>query len=276
MKVSKVINNNVVSCLDDAGRELVMMGKGLGFRCRAGDTVDPSSAEKVFRLDTPEEMGRLKSLFASLSPELLELCERIIDHANETLGHRLNESIYLTLTDHIQFALSRARKNMAYPNPLMTEVGVFYPGELAVGRYALEQIWDRFQVRMPDDEAASIALHIVNAEYDSSMNATMHAARVLGPIVQILEDWPGLKLSHRHLNYDELIVHIKFLAMQSFSRGGRNWAVPGLDQLVGEQFPEAFACAGQIVRFLGEKSGCPIPGTEQAYLALCIHRACNN
>lgn len=276
MRVSKVINNNVVSCLDDSGRELVVMGKGLGFRCRAGDTLDPALAEKVFRMDTPEEMGKLKSLFSSLSPELLELCEKIIDHANQALGHRLNESIYLTLTDHIQFSLSRVRQNMAFPNPLMTEVRVFYPGELAVGWFALEQIRDRFGVKLPEDEAASIALHIVNAEYDSSMNATMRATQVLGPIVEILEGWPGLKLNPRHLNYDELIVHIKFLAMQSFSHGGQDWAAPGLDRLVGGQFPEAFACAEEIVQFLGEQCGSPVPATEQAYLALCIHRACNN
>ena len=31
MKILKVINNNVVSACDDKGKEIVVMGKGLGF-----------------------------------------------------------------------------------------------------------------------------------------------------------------------------------------------------------------------------------------------------
>ena len=47
MRVLKAINNNVVSCVDDSGRELIAMGKGLGFRSRAGDVLRPEDAEKV-------------------------------------------------------------------------------------------------------------------------------------------------------------------------------------------------------------------------------------
>lgn len=274
MKVSKVINNNVLSCLDDTGTELVVMGKGLGFRCRPGDTLDPAAAEKVFRLDTPEEMGKLKSLFASLSPALLELCGGIIDQANQVLSHPLNESIYLTLTDHIQFALSRARKNMSFPNPLATEVRVFYPAEMTVGRYALEQIQLHFGIALPEDEAANIALHIVNAEFSGSMNATMRSTQALRPIVEILEGWPELKLNRQHLNYDELIVHLKFMAMQAFTGSGKDWAEPEALSIAKAYFPQACACADRISSFLEQQSGNPVSVTEKAYLALCIHRAC--
>ena len=129
---------------------------------------------------------------------------------------------------------------------------------------------------LPEDEAASIALHIVNAEFSGSMNATMRAAQVLRPIVEILLDWPGLKLNTRHIYYDELIVHIKFLAMQSFSDGGEDWADPEILGPVTQRYPQALACAEEIVRFLAEKSGNTIPAAEQAYLALCIRRACIN
>ena len=108
------------------------------------------------------------------------------------------------------------------------------------------------------------------------MNATMRAAQVLRPIVEILLGWPGLKLNTRHIYYDELIVHIKFLAMQSFSDGGEDWADPEILGPVTQRYPQALACAEEIVRFLAEKSGNTIPAAEQAYLALCIRRACIN
>ena len=65
MRVLKAINNNVVSCVDDSGRELIAMGKGLGFRSRAGDVLRPEDAEKVFRMESDEEFSRFKDVLSS-------------------------------------------------------------------------------------------------------------------------------------------------------------------------------------------------------------------
>ena len=274
MKVLKAINNNVVSCVDSDGRELVVMGRGLGFKAKPGDRLEPGAAEKIFRMDSQEEVTRLKDLFSQLPSELLELCNRIIEYAKNAMCRRLNESIYLTLTDHIQFALSRTREGTMLPNPLLTEVRVFYPAEFAVGQYALELIRSEMGISLAEDEAASIALHLVNAEYDSSMNATMHATQVLQPMVDLLETWPGLELNHDHLFYDELLVHLKFLAMQAFSRAEGDWVGVKLTETVQAYFPNEYACAGAIVSYISEKCANAVPMSEQAYLAICIHRAC--
>ena len=36
MKISKQLNNNIVIAFDDQGREVVLMGKGIGFGCKPG------------------------------------------------------------------------------------------------------------------------------------------------------------------------------------------------------------------------------------------------
>ncbi|HYP72888.1 MAG TPA: CAT RNA binding domain-containing protein, partial [Microbacterium sp.] len=40
--VHKVLNNNVVIQIDDAGRERVLMGRGLGFGLKPTDPIDTS------------------------------------------------------------------------------------------------------------------------------------------------------------------------------------------------------------------------------------------
>ena len=49
MQILRVINNNVISSLDDEKREVVVMGKGVGFQKKAGDLVDASRIERNFR-----------------------------------------------------------------------------------------------------------------------------------------------------------------------------------------------------------------------------------
>lgn len=59
MKIEKVINNNVVSALED-GREVVVMGKGIGFQLRAGMDIPNELIEKVFRLDQSGDYGSVQ------------------------------------------------------------------------------------------------------------------------------------------------------------------------------------------------------------------------
>ena len=42
MVIQKVINNNVISAYDENQQEVVIMGKGIGFKAHTGDAIDES------------------------------------------------------------------------------------------------------------------------------------------------------------------------------------------------------------------------------------------
>ena len=46
MKITKIINNNVVSSVDEQGREVVIMGRGIGFQRVPDDEIDQKKMEK--------------------------------------------------------------------------------------------------------------------------------------------------------------------------------------------------------------------------------------
>ena len=47
MIIQKVINNNVVSTFDSNGKEVILMGKGIGFRKKTGDELDKTKIELI-------------------------------------------------------------------------------------------------------------------------------------------------------------------------------------------------------------------------------------
>ena len=55
---------------------------------------------------------------------------------------KLNQSIYVTLTDHINFAIERVSQGIEPQNALLWEIKRFYPQEFQLGIYALELIQD--------------------------------------------------------------------------------------------------------------------------------------
>ena len=248
------------------------MGRGLGFQLKPGMELKESDAEKIFRMDSQEETVKLQELIRRVPAGLLELCSQMVDYANKTLGRRLNQSIYLTLTDHIQFAMERCRNHENLHNALLTEVRVFYPEEFTIGCYVLDQIQQHMGLILPVDEAASIALHIVNAEYGRTMNSTMRSTQALQPMVKFLES-SGLHLNTASLRYSELLVHLKFLAMEAFNSDIGEGNLNILPKSYLDSIPEAWNCAKDICDYLCQQSGKNISGAEAAYLSLCIQRA---
>ena len=69
MTVEKVINNNIVSAYDETGREVVVMGRGIGFGVRAGAVINKSKIEKVFRIKSQSVEEQFKELLANMPPE---------------------------------------------------------------------------------------------------------------------------------------------------------------------------------------------------------------
>ena len=47
MIIEKIINNNIISAYDEAGAELVVMGRGIGFGTKPGKKVPEARIEKV-------------------------------------------------------------------------------------------------------------------------------------------------------------------------------------------------------------------------------------
>lgn len=105
MKIDKVMNNNVVSSIDEDGQEIIVVGTGIGFQGKEGKVVDEKKIQKIFRLEDPKMIRKLKEILQDLPMEQFEISTAIIEHAKQSLGTELNENIYVTLTDHIHFAI---------------------------------------------------------------------------------------------------------------------------------------------------------------------------
>lgn len=272
MIVAKTINNNIVSCFDDAGQEVIVMGRGLGFQCRPGAPIRQDLVEKVFHLDDPQQADRFKTLVSNLPPEYLQLCTKIIDYASEVLNVRLQESVYLTLTDHVCFAIQRQQQGISFHNVLEHEVRIFYPQEYAIGLHALALIRNELGILLPEDEAASIALHLVNAEWDGSLQCTLRTTQTLHDILDFLGKHPQLHLQQDDPYYDELVVVLKFLLQRCFS--DEEASAPDMEfvQMVQQHFTISYDIAKTIIHQLEKLCGHPISVEETAYLAIRIRR----
>lgn len=142
----------------------------------------------------------------------------IIAYAKEQLKLRLNQSIYVTLTDHINFAIERIGQGIKPENALLWEIKQFYPQEFRLGQYAVELIKERLGMDMPEDEAGFIALHFVNAEYGTDIRDALNFPNLMKEILEIAQESLQIELDESTLHYERFVTHVKFLLQRIYRR----------------------------------------------------------
>ena len=69
MKIIKIVNNNIVTSLDEQNREIIVMGRGLGFGRKPGMPIEDEKVEKVFRLNSAGENQKLVDIIQDIPLE---------------------------------------------------------------------------------------------------------------------------------------------------------------------------------------------------------------
>ena len=272
MKIDKIINNNIVSAIEADGKEVVIMGRGLGFGMKPGKEIPEGKIEKVFRLDSQNSTDKFKELLANLPLEHIQASTEIINYAKSVLNRRLNQSIYITLTDHINFAIERSKEKMMFTNPLLNEIKTFYKEEYLIGEYAVALIERRIGITLPVDEAGFIALHIVNAEYNTAMRDTIDITTLIQNVVKIVKEYFSMDLDETSLNYQRFVTHLRFLAQRIIGGEMLNSDNPEFNQLISQMYPEEYACSLKLKDYIQVTYHHDVTEEETAYLAVHIKR----
>src|SRR5699024_4561389 len=164
MKIKKVLNNNVAISHNELNQEFVVMGKGLAFQKKPGEPIDPTKIEKTFILENKDISNKIAELLKDIPEIYLELAYRIIDLAKAKLPHKLDDYLYVALIDHLSFAVERHKRGLDLKNALLWEIRKYYKREFQISLEALDIINNELDIELPKDEAASIALHLVNSQ----------------------------------------------------------------------------------------------------------------
>lgn len=271
MQIIKIINNNVISSIDDKGREIVVMGKGIGFSKKQGEELEEAKIEKIFSLPG-EGANQYMQLVADMPYENIRITEKVITYAETTLGCRLNKNIYITLTDHLSYAIERKKQGIAFSNALLWEIQKFYNAEYQVGNRAIEMVQEELGIALSEDEAGFIALHLVNAEMDGDMRESVNMPGMIKDILNIVRYTFQIELDEKSLSYERFVTHLKFFVQRVVSGEDCDKSDEEFELIIAERFPRSHDCANKIKDYMSKKVRYAVSDVEVSYLAVHIHR----
>ena len=273
MKITKIVNNNIVTSADEHGMEVIVMGRGLGFGQKPGCDIPDSKIEKIFRLSSQTENKKLLDLIEDIPLEHIKAADQVISYAKSMLGEKLKDTIYLSLIDHINCAIDREKNNLLFQNPLLWEIKQYYPSEFQVAVQSLNILKKTLGITFPVDEAGFITLHFITSEYDTDMKTTFDIPKLIDEILHIIDTHYPAGFDRDSIHFERFITHLKFFAARVLQAK----QIPDdgdflFRSMIRDQYRQSYECAIDIKSYIENTYQIPLSEEELIYLSVHIKR----
>ena len=208
----------------------------------------------------------------SIPEEYFDFVQKFVDRIkNEVPELQLNNSIYLSLSDHIMGTVKRFREGISLKNVLLLDIQQLYKKEYEIGLRMLEEINRVFDIHLPVDEAGFIALHFVNAEDGEQNNDNYQIALIVNQIQEIVKNYfSDITFNESSLYYQRFLTHLKYFAQRYLHKELQYEEDERLFQIIQEQCREAYGCVKLIYLMMEEKYHYALSKEEMMYLSIHI------
>lgn len=272
MRVSKILNNNLVLSKNEKNEEIIVKGLGIGFRAKRGDKIDESLIEKIFYPENHQNSIQIQQYLLSIPEEYLDFVQKFVDKVREREPDlHLNNSIYLSLSDHIMGTVERFGNGICLKNVLLLDIQQLYKKEYEYGLNMVEEVNRTFHVHLPADEAGFIALHFVNAEEGQQNNDSYQIAMIVNQVQEIVKTFfSDITFNESSLYYQRFLTHLKYFAQRYLHKELQYDEDENLFQIIQEQCREAYGCVKLIYLMMEEKYHYALSKEEMVYLSIHI------
>ena len=157
----------------------------------------------------------------------------------------------------------------------MAPIREFYPQEYRLGMDCLAIIRQRCKADLSDDEGGFIALHIVNAELNTTMSVVNDVTRFVDGCVQVVECFYGCHFDRDTLDFSRFTVHLRFFAQRVF-QGKQESENDAHDEmfraLIARNCSEHYKCACCLADYVRNTWNKELSDEELVFLTIHLKR----
>lgn len=271
MKIVKFLNNNAALAIDEQGHELVVMGKGIAHIIHKNEEIPYELIDKIFILENRLQLAEYTQLFSDIPSGIFELSGRFVKKAKENLNRTLQNSLVISLADHLNSMIERGKLGAYLENRMLWDIRKVYQDEFQLSRELVSEFNKLYDTGYDDHEAATLAMHFVNAELESVMEDAGKLTKLISEILSIVKYYFLIDYNDESYAYYRFVTHLRVLAQRIFQGTQLNDADMSQllkDQLMG-RYEDTFQCVKKIRDFIWDHYHYCF--TEQEGLYLAIH-----
>ncbi|HCM90519.1 MULTISPECIES: BglG family transcription antiterminator LicT [Vagococcus] len=276
MVIHKVLNNNVVIVLDEKKEEQVVTGRGLAYKKKVGDKLTEENITQVFKLAKNQTFNKVQELLKEIPVDIIEVVDDIVKLARVSLNKEINDSVYLSLMDHINGAIEREKQGIELKNILIWDIKRFFPEEYLVGKEGLKLVNEKLNRTLSKEEAGFITLHLVNAEMSDKFDNIYELTELMSQITNIVKYHFKVDINEQSVYFDRFSTHLKYFCYRILNQ--RTYNSKGDDDLfemVKIKYGNEYECVTKISEYVKQRYKYKMPKEEQLYLMIHITKLIN-
>lgn len=268
-RIIKVLNNNGILVYDnDTGREMILLGNGVGFGKRPAQQIGSLPGAKVYTLVNRQKQHSVLQVVNGIRPEFIEAAGRIIDEA-EKMFRNVSRDILLPMADHIALAAKRAEEDRQIPNPFTPDIRVLFEKEYAAALKGREIIRELTGCEISEDEVGFITLHIHAGLSDEQVSEALETTRIIDEGISIIEEAFGQEFEEDSLAYTRLMSHLYYMVART--RKGES-AKADFNDFIFANYPYTGKVAEEVCSYMSRQLKKNVAREEIGFLAIHIQR----
>lgn len=279
MIIKKILNNNVVITMNDQNEEIIVMGKGLAYGKKTGEKIDTHKITKTFEVCLKESQKKMVNMLKDIPIEYMEISDQIIQKVKKEFNNDIDDSLYISLTDHIYTSIERYREGIPLKNQLLLEIKHFYKKEFELGLWALDLIDEKYGIQMDENEAGFIAMHIVSSEVGKNISDVYEITSFIQEVLKIVKDYFQLSFDEESLSYYRFVTHLKFFGLRVFNHTQNNddsLLNNDLLEIMKEKYVQPYLCALKIQGFIEKTYHYSLEDDEVLFLTIHVAKIISN
>lgn len=279
MNYLKKFNNNVAMVKDNEDKEWIVIGKGISFGKQPGDKIVTSEIERRFLAEPSQDFSYIVQTIFSMDAELIEAVNEMIQDAEMVIGVKLKDKNYITLLDHINFALKRTSEGIEYSAPLKWETKRLYPKEYQAAIQSIGYLNQRLGVTLPKSEETFITMHYVNAQDGKvKLEQSDRINMIVRMIMTFVSDEYDLELDEESTNYIRFVTHLRYFIIRQINNESLKDSSLDRDlmKIIKAKYQRAYEVALGVGEKVRREEGWEITSNEVLYLTIHIWRVTNN
>ncbi|WP_270745242.1 BglG family transcription antiterminator LicT [Lactococcus petauri] len=273
MEIRRILNNNVVTVINDRNEEMILMGLGIGFQKKVGQPVEDNKIEKIFGLKVSSDIHSFSEILNEIPGNIIELSMFTLSEVKSKVDKEVFDATLVAFADHLHAALLRTEENILVKNFLLWDIKRFFPEEFKICLKALEKVKEQFGVELPEDEAGFLTMHIVNGTLGTGHEYAVQLTKLMEEILTTLKYTLKITFDEQDIYFQRFITHLKFFTERILSgNAGNEETDKELSALVMRKYPKAYLGTRKVCEFLKQTRDYEVSESEQIYMTVHLAR----
>lgn len=136
----------------------------------------------------------------------------------------------------------------------------------------MDYIEKKFEIRLSEDEAGFIALHIVNAQMDQSIKTIYEITQIIQEISNMVKYHYRIVFDEDSVYYHRFITHLKYFAERIVSNNLHENNEDDLLNVIKVKYKNAYKFIEKLDEFIHKKYNYDLTDEEKLYLTIHVER----